>query len=341
MSKLTLEIYARILARLACRRGAPLADILAELGISPDELREAEPTLRAQLAEAWDRRKGLPAMKFATALGEELTRLGPLAGEHGSSGGAWPDELPSSAPPRDVQPTLPSYLHVPPTPALGLMPPAPALATPAPLAAAASPQPPPVQTPIERSPAGADLAGTMQADFREIRAALERGALPFAGPGSVSSAGQSPPSSVRPETQASVSGTGREEPRDGASAHAPAAPAPVRPLGAHLAGTMDTDFRAIKAAMERGPLPFGRPEAPPTVDDAAAPLPPLETYAGVTGALARGEPRDEVLARHGLSPDAYAKMAKGWGDRFGRDPHLLATFQELARNSAASSRRSE
>ena len=42
-----------------------------------------------------------------------------------------------------------------------------------------------------------------------------------------------------------------------------------------------------------------------------------------------------------MSPEAYDRMAKAWAQRFQREPHLLAWFQELARNSAASPRPSE
>jgi len=207
-------------------------------------------------------------MKFATALGEELMRLGPLGG-HGASSGSHagdPGLSPLPAPTQPRGPELPSYLQSPASP----MPVAP-------VTPPASVPPPLIQARMDAEPASrSDLGGTANMDLSAIVAAVKRGSMPFKPTG-----GSSPPPPLN------TTGPGSE------------------------------------------------------VDLAEVPLLPLETYASVTGALARGEARDEVLARHGLSADTYAKMARGWTDRFGRDPHLLATFQELARNSAASPRRSE
>lgn len=81
MGTLTWETYARLLAHLSCRRDTPLSAILAELGIDAGELQRGEPALREELASAWTHRKGILAMKLASALGVELARLGPAGGD--------------------------------------------------------------------------------------------------------------------------------------------------------------------------------------------------------------------------------------------------------------------
>ena len=259
MTTLDVETYARLLARLALRGGkggARLEEILAELGVEAEALRASEPALRAELARAWPRRKGIAAMKFASAIGEELLRHGPLGIEVASM------PLPAAREPDRKE--LPSYLQAP----LAL---APLPATP----------PPPAPTP--------------------------------AGPA--------------------------------------ATPKPTQP-NPRLQATMDADTAAIVAAIARGPLPFanaagGRGSslapaptpAPAPTTPAAAPLdmPPasLDTYAAVTGALARGEAREAVLVAHGLSPEDFDKLTRAWAARFERDPALLAHFKDLARQATA------
>jgi hypothetical protein len=92
MTPVTLEVYAQILARLACRRGATIEEVLAELGLAPEDLARDEPALRAQLREALARRKGIAAMKFAAAVGEELEKLALLG-----AGAPPPEPLPAPA----------------------------------------------------------------------------------------------------------------------------------------------------------------------------------------------------------------------------------------------------
>jgi hypothetical protein len=154
-------------------------------------------------------------------------------------------------------------------------------------------------------------------------------------------------------------------------------PAPVLPVSppelppvhrppARLAGTAEADLSAIVAAVQRGALPFAASAAPSpaSVPEAAkappAPPPPgspstvalpvmsdeidlalypLERYAAVTGALARGEPRDQILSEHHLTPALFEKLAHAWGARFAGDPQLLDRFKALARSSASQSPR--
>jgi hypothetical protein len=92
---------------------------------------------------------------------------------------------------------------------------------------------------------------------------------------------------------------------------------------------VDADLRAIIAAVESGAVPFAKPAEPPPVA-----LLPLETYASVTAALAGGEPRDAVLARHRLTSEAFDAQARAWAQRFQRQPHFLERFKELVRSSA-------
>ncbi len=235
---LTLETYARLLARLAARRSARASDILSELGVSADELREAEPVLRAQLADAWNKRQGIVAMKFATALGAELQTLGPLIGD-------------STAPaaPEVRETATPSYLQAPPAATL----------------------------PVIAAPS-------------------------FTAP---------PTEPAKP-------------------------PAIVAKAPPQLAGTANVDLSAIIANIQGGGLPFARSE--PQDEEADVSLLPLETFAAVSGALARGESREAALAKHGLTSATFDVLAKAWAQKFQREPQLLERFKELAKSSAATGR---
>jgi hypothetical protein len=263
VSTLSLEGYARILAHLACRRGASVEEILSELGVERDDFRRADELLRRELAVAWPRRKGIGAMKFATALGKELERLGPIGAP------AQPEREPREPEPRETETAIPSYLQ------------APLPADPLPVAVAPAP---------ERESPRVRFGGTADMDLSGIVAAIERGALPFAA-SLQRAAAQQRPSSPPP------------------SAGEPAA----SPEPAAAETSEEIDLAAF----------------------------PLEAYASVSGALARGESREEALAKHRLSAELFDKLAKAWAHRFEREPHLLARFKELARTSAASRRRDE
>ena len=110
--------------------------------------------------------------------------------------------------------------------------------------------------------------------------------------------------------------------------------------GADSRSTADPDTRAIMAAIMHGPLPFMRPAAQRSASgqephgDADFALLPLETYAGVTRALARGEPRDATLAANNLTAETFERLARAWSRRFQGEPHLLARFRELAKEDA-------
>lgn len=80
-------------------------------------------------------------------------------------------------------------------------------------------------------------------------------------------------------------------------------------------------------ATPRGPaMPFAFPDA------RATEALPLERYATVTAALASGEARADVLARHGLTDERWHTLVGAWGERFEREPELMTQFREaLAR----------
>jgi hypothetical protein len=95
---------------------------------------------------------------------------------------------------------------------------------------------------------------------------------------------------------------------------------------------------------ERGLPPFGRTAsviAAHGEEEFDLSLLPLEKYASLSGALARGEPRDAALARHGLTAIAFEILAGAWSQRFRREPPLLERFKELAKASAATGGRGE
>jgi hypothetical protein len=105
--------------------------------------------------------------------------------------------------------------------------------------------------------------------------------------------------------------------------------------GGRLASTADPDTSAIIAALARGSLPFVRPDQQgPAGADVDFSLLPLETYASVSGALARGEPWAETFARHNVSPETFERLARAWARRLQDEPHLLARFRTLAKGGA-------
>lgn len=169
-----------------------------------------------------------------------------------------------------------------------------------------------------------NVAGTQEADLRAIIAAVQRGALPFT---------DQPAGPLSP------------------LAATPASPKMDRPPEA-LAGTTEADFSAIVASIRSGALPFAdasrspptppalpSPPPAPTSTAATQALPgfdfdryPLDLYARITGALARGEPRDDVLAAHELTSDLFDKIARAWTARFNSEPALFTRFKELVRS---------
>jgi hypothetical protein len=317
MPKLTLETYARLLANAACRRGAPLGGLLAELGVDAADLQVADASLREEIAALWDKRQGIAAMKFAAAFGAELRRLGPIAGD-----GAVPTPpeavaILAAAAPEVRETDMPSYLQAPSPAARGGLVAPPFLAPPVgpapsePVAAVATPA---LVHPEAKAPS--HLAGTANLNLEVIKAAAHQGALPFGNPKpSVAGAVPAAEPGAAPEKR-------------------------VPPVGS---GTVGADFSEIVASAKRGGLPFSRPEPPRAEPTGTADEPdlsqlPLETFAAVSGALARGEARDAALGRHGLTSAGFDILAKGWAQRFQREPQLLERFKDLARNSATMGR---
>jgi hypothetical protein len=298
MTELSLETYARLLAHIACRRGTRTSDLLSELGIDAEGLHAAEGALREQLASSRTMRRGIAAMNFAEALGAELKRLGPLGGDGAAP--PPPDIVPVLADAPEVRETsLPSYLQergglvAPPiSPSPAVPPDAPAV-----VRAAASP-----------------FAETTNMDLSAVVAAVQKGALPFAGSGST------------------TAGTA-----DASKGQQPVVGAPVRRVGS---GTEETNWHAVKAAISQGPLPFARPDLPEhgrgeVREELDFSLLPLESYASVSAALARGESREAALSKLGLTSAAFDILARAWAQRFQQEPKLLERFKELARSGAA------
>ncbi len=85
-------------------------------------------------------------------------------------------------------------------------------------------------------------------------------------------------------------------------------------------------------ASARAAMPFSRAEGPPPKSSQEVDLEalPLETFAALSAALARGESREGVLAKHGLTSAAFDAIAAAWGRRLQREPNMLARFNELA-----------
>lgn len=330
---MNLETYARVLAQVACRRGTRIEEILAELGVDAAQLREAEAAFRQELVEMWPNRKGILAMKFASVLGEELVKLDPIGAQSG--GGERPTGPAPEARPRTAEVAVPSYMR---EPTASPSPPSGGFALPSAVSAM-------LADPLAPKP-GPGV--TADADISSIVAALERGALPFARAEGARSDGSAAAGSAPP----------------GAASASPAR----NPVPNHVpTGTMSADLASIVANIgKHGALPFapakdGAPEAAPPSFGATTPAPvsassvhaatmllpatpapeevdlaafPLEVYATITGALARGEAREEALARHRLDAASFDKLAKAWAQRFAKEPQLLVRFKELARTSA-------
>ena len=65
---------------------------------------------------------------------------------------------------------------------------------------------------------------------------------------------------------------------------------------------------------------------------------PLEKYAEISGALARGDARSTVLAKYRLTDDFYDALGMAWGARFQREPELGERYMEMARREARTKR---
>jgi hypothetical protein len=214
---------------------------------------------------------------------------------------------------------------------------------------------PPIGEPTSASP----LAGTANMDLSAMVAAARREALPFA-PSDVPSGVSSPTPAAEAGSGASLAETANMDlsaivaavkrgslpftpPDQPSPASVAEAPEKARHLAERATGTLQTDYRAVVAAIDQGSLPFVQPDAAnPPGAAAGGPdfaLLPLETYASLSGALARGEPRADALARHRVSEEVFDRLAKAWAQRFQREPHLLVRFKELARSGAAAPRR--
>jgi hypothetical protein len=254
VTELNLEMYARLIAHIACRRGVGLGKLAAELGVDIDELHAAEVALRDKLAGAFEQRAGIVSMKFAAALGAELQRLGPLGGDG------------AAAPPPELVPVLAEAPAVP------------DVAKPSYLQAS-----PPALT-------AGELTLTAETDRQAIIAAIQSKAVPF-----------------NPSAQSSLA---NPEPRDEEARRAPRKP-------------------------EGGPSTAVLPVMSDEIDLRQY---PIELYAAITGAIARGAFRDRVLAAHHIAPELFDRIAKAWGARFAAEPHLLARFQELVRSHGAGGR---
>jgi hypothetical protein len=146
------------------------------------------------------------------------------------------------------------------------------------------------------------LAGTANVDMSAIVAAVKRGAVPFR------EAAPTPPVG---ETPARV------------------ADAQPRPRGPGTGTVMDMSDAVASACAA---MPFSRAEGPPPKSPQEVDLEalPLETFAALSAALARGESREGVLAKHGLTASAFDAIAAAWGRRLQREPNMLARFNELA-----------
>jgi hypothetical protein len=245
----------------------------------------------------------LPAALLDPAAGDIPTRWGSSTPSYVSA------ELRAAAVARVVPPLPAPDAPPPPRPAMHY--PLPASA---PLPGAASG---PTAAPVAAPPmtASSPLAGTAEVNIGAIVTATREDALPFAHPQS-SHVGVSEMPAKRSATEVRS-----------------------RPVGS---GTVEADVNAA-VGDERSALPFIRAERPgqgpaETGEDLDLSLLPLETYASVSGALARGDSREATLKRYGLTAPAFDIFARAWAQRFQREPSLLEKFKELARSSAAGRR---
>lgn len=80
----------------------------------------------------------------------------------------------------------------------------------------------------------------------------------------------------------------------------------------------------------QGPIEVPRGPAMPfaSADARATHALPLERYASLTAALASGEARADVLARHQLSEERWRELVSAWGERFEREPELMTQFRD-------------
>jgi hypothetical protein len=236
-------------------------------------------------------------------------------------------------------------------------PPRPALHYPSPVSAPLPPVPAACSTPsppiVRAKPSSvSSLAGTANVDMSAIVAAAQQGALPFARlpssvPGTAAEVRSRPVGSGTVEANINAAVADERSllpfvPSPSSAARTAEAPekrsaAEVRPRAVG-SGTVEADVNAA-VANERSALPFAHVERPgpgpaEAGEDFDLSLLPLETYASVSGALARGDSREATLRRYGLTGEAFEILAKAWAQRFRREPHLLDKFKELARSCA-------
>ncbi len=76
---LNAEVFALVLVRLAARPAVALSEVLVEVGVERASFDAQAPRLIRELGEAWEKRRGQTAMKFAEAVGRELDRIGGIA----------------------------------------------------------------------------------------------------------------------------------------------------------------------------------------------------------------------------------------------------------------------
>lgn len=108
-----LPQYATALAHLLRYRGRPAEEILARLGLSAEAFRMADEHWTAQLAQAHPQRKGILAMKFATAFAGARLAIGldEAAGDAPDAAPLPAEPFPLSDAPVEVPVAVPSFMR--------------------------------------------------------------------------------------------------------------------------------------------------------------------------------------------------------------------------------------
>lgn len=104
---LPIATYARALAHLVCHRDKPIEKVLGPLGITVDQLRQADAYFNERLAESHRLRKGVLAMTFASAFAEARRAQGLFSGDPA------PTPVIAPGPSAEAPQALPSYMAAP------------------------------------------------------------------------------------------------------------------------------------------------------------------------------------------------------------------------------------
>ncbi|MFO0587925.1 MAG: hypothetical protein U0441_10320 [Polyangiaceae bacterium] len=336
---LPLTTYATVLAHLVSRRGEPVESVLADLGVTPDQMEKADAYFNERLRESHRLRKGILAMTFAAAFAEGRKARGLYAsGVTPTIGGPAPAHEKAA---------LPSYMAAQSGPAAWQSAPSAAVAPPPSVASYQVSSPPPVVSPPQVvsppaqvvSPPSQVVSPPAHMVSSQMGSPQQGSGAHAAGPPSVAS----PPSMshsqapVTPSTHVGSSAAASPMPF---RPTAPGAPPPAisAPSASATPATPAGPGTGTQLAASDGPR---LPETPWDQVTRSVGKLTLAHYAALTIELGRNPPDlTPVLQRYGLSSaDDLRHVNAAFQTQMAFDPALKAQFDALIGRMRSMSRR--